>query len=277
MHIFPLANLMLLCSVGAAQSDTKSPTGVVEVDLLFPRNETYAPTGNLPIVFSIQNAQVASLIASKISLDLWDLNNSSRSLSGAVFDIDLKSDFSSNNDSTYYAYYPVIQSGLEAESTYMLRWTFFWTNCTEETRTRRGPETIESNSTSWGVWFTTKTGAKSMDVGSISGSCPEKNQALAFNVAATHKVAPGVDWTGGETCGEVASSIPDPIPCRTLVSPSAATSISASIKSRLCSSNTGGSYVDCSPKEENSGALKVSISSKVGLMVGFVTASQLWF
>lgn len=101
-----------------------------------------------------------------------------------------------------------------------------------------------------------------MDVKSISEGCAQ-DQGFAFNVTGTHKTPTGVEWTGGEACAAVASSIPVPNPCRTKVSPAAASSISASIVSQLCKGGT--SLVNC-PPEENS-APRAVVGSVVGLIV----------
>lgn len=51
---FTLALLHPLLSVGVVTAERKFPTDL-QVDLIFPRNETYAPTQLLPIVFGLNN------------------------------------------------------------------------------------------------------------------------------------------------------------------------------------------------------------------------------
>ncbi len=40
--------------------------GVLEVDMVFPRNETYAPTDSMPIIFAFQNAELARYLHHQI-------------------------------------------------------------------------------------------------------------------------------------------------------------------------------------------------------------------
>jgi hypothetical protein len=43
------------------------------VDLIFPRNDTYALTNNFPVVFAFQNAQRARYLNPSIQYLLWNL------------------------------------------------------------------------------------------------------------------------------------------------------------------------------------------------------------
>ena len=270
MHIISLAGLILLFGAAASQAVTEITSGVVEVDLLYPRNETYAPTEFMPIVFAFQNPELAPLIGPSISYTLRDINDMSRDIDRFLFGIDMRwTNFSSNNGSTYYEHLPATVPGLMAEGNYKFQWTFQWANCTVPDRNDglRGIRP-EGSASTWSVWFTIKDGAKSLlDVDSISEVCPSEDQGFAFNVTGTHEVAAGASWSGGDTCGELASSIPKPEPCRTKVSPSAASSISAAIVSSICNSVNDTSQVNCPPKDLESGAPKDPISGLMVLMV----------
>src|SRR5207244_4320386 len=50
--------------------------GVVEVDLIFPRNDTYAPLPGMPIVFAIQNPQLVASLYPSFDLLLYQLGDS---------------------------------------------------------------------------------------------------------------------------------------------------------------------------------------------------------
>lgn len=50
--------------------------GIVQVDLTFPRNETYASAEWLPFVFAYQNAKPGTCLNSQIHLDIWPYNDS---------------------------------------------------------------------------------------------------------------------------------------------------------------------------------------------------------
>jgi hypothetical protein len=93
-----LASLVLLLSTETVQASTGSLSGVIEVDLLFPHNETCAPTEYMPLVFAFQNPEMAPL-----------------------FGIDMRwTNFSSSNGSTYYRYLPVHVPGRMTEGSYEL-------------------------------------------------------------------------------------------------------------------------------------------------------------
>lgn len=270
MRISPWAGLVLLASTGTVQAVTDHSSGVIEVDLLFPRNETYAPTEIMPITFGFQNPELTPLLGPSISFTLRDMNNVSRPLKDP-FSFDLRwTNFSSSNGSTFYEYHPENQPELMMESTYMLTWSFNWWNCTEDTQSRRDSQNMHSNYSTSSVVFTTKSGAKDMDVRSIGDKCPEKGQAFAFNVTRTHQTSSGANWDGGDTCGEMASALPTPNPCRTKVSPAAASSISAGIARQRCEGNSPPA--DCPPKE--SGAQRTVFGSAVGLMIILGAFSQ---
>lgn len=52
--------LFLASLLGAVGAGAITFPATVEVDLVFPRNDTYTPAALIPIVFAIQNAQLAA-------------------------------------------------------------------------------------------------------------------------------------------------------------------------------------------------------------------------
>jgi hypothetical protein len=126
MFIVSLASLVLLLSTETVQASTGSLSGVVEVDLLFPRNETCAPTEYMPLVFAFQNPEMAPLFGPSVGYQLFDFSgdnryNDSRSWNRCLFGIDMRwTNFSSSNGSTYYRYLPVHVPGCMTEGSYEL-------------------------------------------------------------------------------------------------------------------------------------------------------------
>ncbi|KAF1835103.1 hypothetical protein BDW02DRAFT_579077 [Decorospora gaudefroyi] len=57
------AILFLAACAGAVNA----ALGVMEVDLVFPRNETYAPTEIFPLIFAFQNSELAPLLKPRLS------------------------------------------------------------------------------------------------------------------------------------------------------------------------------------------------------------------
>lgn len=66
-----------MISVGTAHAATRDISGVVEVDLLFPRNDTCAPAPHVPIVFAIQNTELAPLLNLWIGFEVYNMTNGS--------------------------------------------------------------------------------------------------------------------------------------------------------------------------------------------------------
>ncbi|KAA8649670.1 uncharacterized protein ATNIH1004_002341 [Aspergillus tanneri] len=58
----------LLVGVAVGLGAIVGASGVLEVDLVFPRNETYAPTDYFPVVFALQNAERARYLKSQLKL-----------------------------------------------------------------------------------------------------------------------------------------------------------------------------------------------------------------
>ncbi|KAF3805792.1 hypothetical protein GCG54_00005156 [Colletotrichum gloeosporioides] len=68
MHLLPSAKWFLAAFHAAVAVAANS--GIVEVDLVFPRNDTYAPTAWFPIVFAVRNSSLAQRISPAAILTL---------------------------------------------------------------------------------------------------------------------------------------------------------------------------------------------------------------
>lgn len=78
---------IILIAIGESAANTNS--NVFEVDTLFPRNETYTPQPLMPIVFGVQNPQLAKSLEVYMTWDLWEGNNYSSpgSINGGLIEI----------------------------------------------------------------------------------------------------------------------------------------------------------------------------------------------
>ncbi|MDM9186223.1 hypothetical protein QU781_28035, partial [Escherichia coli] len=89
--------LVATCPVASVAAEAK-PTGTAEVDLVFPRNDTYAPMPLMPVVFAVQNPPVAGKLYPEIlykvhpvgDLNATDYKSVKMNLPG--------------NDTTYFTY-----------------------------------------------------------------------------------------------------------------------------------------------------------------------------
>ncbi|KAL7924301.1 hypothetical protein ACQKWADRAFT_286390 [Trichoderma austrokoningii] len=87
---FAFAALMTsLMTAMSYKSASLTLPATFEVDLLFPRNETYAPSWLMPVVFAIQNPSLAVPLSASIQWNMWEGNNtrSPGSFGGASFDV----------------------------------------------------------------------------------------------------------------------------------------------------------------------------------------------
>ncbi|KAJ5320674.1 hypothetical protein N7508_000957 [Penicillium antarcticum] len=71
----PRASWLLAACMGKMINASK----ILEVDLVFPRNETYTPTEWFPVVFAFQNFESARYLNAEITYNLWGLNGGNNS------------------------------------------------------------------------------------------------------------------------------------------------------------------------------------------------------
>ncbi|KAK8131379.1 hypothetical protein PG984_007817 [Apiospora sp. TS-2023a] len=254
MHVFsPTTALLAACAMGGVRA--ASPTsGVIELDLAFPRNQTYAPAARLPIVFGYQNPELATALNARVSFVVWNLDDMRNSVVTSSFDLGQAANLSSRDPFLQYEYFP----GFEAEGRWLLTWTVGWDNCTKDSLelTNTGKR-ITHQTTTQSVRFATKDSAPEIDLAAATDNkdCPQE-MGLAFDVTATLKVpswAKG-DWSGGDQCAKVAESMPKPSPCRVQIDAAAASSMAASMTAKACAHKDVAppKGVECPPDEKSS-------------------------
>jgi hypothetical protein len=258
MHILSCSTWILVASTGVVSAAAGKTTGVVEVDLVFPRNETYAPTPVLPIVFGFQNSELAPFLGLQLSFTVWRWENLSDFPVTSSYDLRW-ANFSSNDPYFEYRHF----TKFDREGTWKLTWSVGWANCTEDSLAKLGNDRLELHSSTSSTVFTTKDSAQEIDLSAATKqeNCSE-DIGFAFNITDTHKVPTGTEWAGGDTCAAVAPSLPTPTPCQVRINSAAAASISASITDRRCKGVDPPS--DC-PSDE-SAAQKVLVGGVACLM-----------
>ncbi|KFZ06234.1 hypothetical protein V501_07602 [Pseudogymnoascus sp. VKM F-4519 (FW-2642)] len=225
----------LVACIGAIVNLNAAAASVLEVDLVFPRNETYAPTTWFPVVFAFQNAERARLLNPHISYTIrnWDdmLGND-----GASFSHDLRlANWSSHDPYFVYNYFHDV---FAKEGSWWLTWHVTWESCNEVPFSAGLSRDMIRNSSSWSVLFTTKNSAQEIDLVAVTNNktCPAE-LGVVINVTDTTMTVPfGVDWSGGDTCAVVASSTPTPTanPCQVKIDSVVVASMSASLAATLC-------------------------------------------
>lgn len=229
-------------TVDAAGSET---TGTMEVDLVFPRNETYAPTEWFPIVFAIQNSHLASVCIPFISVKIWrweDINDYPVNYSFQT----RWANFSTSDP--YFVYNDF--HGFNTEGVWKLLWEVAWQSCTPDPRAFWGKHSIMTNHSASGFLFTTKRSAQAVDLvaGTGGNNCSE-DAGVTFEIKDIVDVPTRVNWDGGDTCAVLSSSTPAPKPCRVKIDPAAASSIAASLTAKKCEALVPAT--GCPPEDES--------------------------
>lgn len=264
MRLLPPAAVLLAAFVGGATRAVASPaSGVTELDLAFPRNQTYAPAPRLPVVFAYQNPELATALNTHVSFTIWNWDNMSNTVVTSSFDAG-QANLSSGDPYLQYAYF----EGFNTEGHWFLKWTVSWSSCTEASLDSvSAKDRIAHNSTTWAVHFTTKDSAPEMDLTAATDhkDCPEE-LGLAFDVTDTLKVPAQVDWSGSDSCAVVAAVMPTPSPCQVTIDSAAASSMAASMTASVCRSKNAFPPVgvEC-PPDDKSSARQLAATGMVGV------------
>ncbi|KAK4097266.1 hypothetical protein N658DRAFT_500571 [Parathielavia hyrcaniae] len=104
--------------VGAAQA------GVLEIDVVFPRNESYAPRPWFPIVFAFQNAHLAPHLRPFIE---YSVRNTSDLTGGLAASRQL--DLTWTNWSSHEPYFVYSFENVVTEGHWQLFWVAHWLSC----------------------------------------------------------------------------------------------------------------------------------------------------
>jgi hypothetical protein len=200
-------------------------SGIVEFDLVFPRNDTYAPAEAMPIIFAFQNSKLADDLQSLLFWSVHqvvDSNNSSihGKGTGGVLENQPGSSFFNNGTSFYTT---VILDTVNIEGVWKFQWNVNVENCT-------GLQNDLDTGTYDGVFelppsliFTTKAGAPLPDLQAASGepSCATANQSVAFDVVGSMNLT--VPDTNGLPTSYTPCAIMTPLPSTVSINPCAPT------------------------------------------------------
>lgn len=213
-------------------------SGTVEVDLIFPRNETYGPTRYMPFIFAIQNPELAQYMNFEINYNVWNSNdtteeqNMRQNNTVASGNVSLPSgDFSSNDPyfvHDFSAYFNV-------EGQYAILWRLYGYWCKE------GAQNITLQLWTKATFFSISDSAQQTDLVAATGNetaClslsgrSTRGMGQAMNVIGIHN-APET-WNGGEKCVEMSGTNAVATPCRVKINEAAAVGIWASVNETMC-------------------------------------------
>lgn len=224
MHFLSQAFRLLVASLAVVHA-------AVHVDLAFPRNQTYAPSPTLPIIFAIQNPSFARALRLEININIWKMSNMNKTRKGEWIGIDHTGLFKGD---MHFAY--VAMGGLKAEGQYALQWDTRSKNCSG---TPPGEQALfyKSNMETRMMFFTITTdeSAPETDLAAATNNqdCHQE-PGVSFDVSGTMEVPEEHRWIMGERCAVMGPSKLTADPCRVQINASAASSIAASMKRQAC-------------------------------------------
>ncbi|KAA8646333.1 hypothetical protein EYZ11_013272 [Aspergillus tanneri] len=271
------AHLVALSLVVALGTADPTGLGFGEVDVVFPRNDTFELMPLMPIVFAVQNPAAIGQVYPTLEYMVSSLDTPSED---KIHWAQLPIRRLPANETTTTFLHDGLANRLNTENMWEFAWTMRWTNCsTSDNGTafdddhglddqdgfhRRTSSPYQS------FIFTTAKGGRQPNLTAISiGDDCGRTQALAFNVTQTLKVPTGpLRGDGVSSCALLASPAPTPRPCKVSVAPEAASSISSTLTHAECYAATPA--VSCPPKSD--GAAVHGPSAQVA----WWTASSAW-
>ncbi|PYH88502.1 hypothetical protein BO71DRAFT_403796 [Aspergillus ellipticus CBS 707.79] len=207
-HVPLLAWTALIANLMVARGDAgySGNIGIFEVDLIFPRNETYSPQALMPIVFALQNPTLAVTLGASISWNMWEGNN--QTSPGSILGGELELVMTDTPFVTRFFNTIDYPDGL---------WTFTWNlqlyNCSQDEDNPANSNLVSVNNPS--VFTVSPSGqAPNLTASTVPGTCGAI-EAYAFNVTLSE-----------DGCGYLGPT-PSTNPCAVTVNPSAASSIAA--------------------------------------------------
>lgn len=207
--------------------------GVLDIGLVFPRaNETYEPTDRFPILFAIQNPELARHMEPWLwfrilngSTGEWD------TISEGSFDL-TSANMTEQGEEPYLLW---AHRKIDGEGPVLLMWQPFWSEC-DATGADGKVWFAMNNSDTFMTAFEVRPGGRKADLVAATADAEEcPDQGLAINVTGT-----GEAWRGPESvlCAVLDFSSPTPAanPCRVKIDQAAVESKEAADLEDKCHS-----------------------------------------
>ncbi|KAK1826536.1 hypothetical protein QBC39DRAFT_364099 [Podospora conica] len=249
--------LLALATLPASSADT---AGIFEVDVVFPRNATYAPSDNFPVVLAFKNAALAKNLKielfSKVWNGTWVAPTSVGTPERWFFDLGLiVKETNVTGDGTFFRSYH-IDLNYEGQHGFELWWDYV--RCNDNIGpppgSSNGDMTLAGDPIIWNsssapveVWFTIQKDAPEVDL--IAATSDERAclaQPIAqpgFTVSLSGQTRPYPAFTpNGSTIRQNAGicevepvfSTTNRTPCQVSIDAAAAASMAAARHMRLC-------------------------------------------
>jgi len=247
---FCLRAVATLAAAGLQCCAAASDAGrALEIDLVFPRNGTYAPDHLLPIIFAVQNPQAAVGLLTEVTLTL----NHGGGFAGKEIKLDLKNVADDNLTAVGNApYFLVFEStALEGmEGHFGLIYDFLLLNCSSTELDPQGSGRPKRNITSFRnmTEFTLRSGAPAAVDGFFTSrdDCPIDVATLNVtgNLPYDNFARPG----SRTLCGVLTEPIPAPTPCAVQISSALAANLSARVTDSACARHDPSPSLGCAQR-----------------------------
>jgi len=218
MHLLSGALCTLAGSLVAVKAQQASD-GLLEVGIVFPRSETYAPRDHFPFVFALQNAELAKGLGSAIKIQTFIRNESASGSTFGHFHYDVDVNKANLTEGKPYFVYRHLNVDLPAGK-YELFADLFWDDGEKE-------GCGASSGSSISVDFTIKDDGPQVDLVKATATeegCDAERAGIVIEL--------------DPTCTPQASSSASPTstanPCRVQIESSVAESMAAELKEGLC-------------------------------------------
>lgn len=265
---------LIFVSNGAAEELQQDSTGILDFDLVFPRNEsTFVPSLMTPFVFFFRNPELIPILQPYAIYDIYNYSNTSQFIFDGRLDtrqINLSANHDPHFEVLYHRY-------LDLEGKWLMTLTTGVLNCVEDRyHYYNNSHYIDANYTKINITFTTKGPSGQVD---LAAETSDKNCSspvgLTIDVQNTIKVPEGDD-----RADEMVAEVCAVEPLVTLadkcvaVTPAAASSIAAEMTWRVCGSIPNRSEIpeswDCKPLNWKDDSIGVRIASGGTTLVAFL-------
>ncbi|KAF5664494.1 hypothetical protein FHETE_7085 [Fusarium heterosporum] len=247
---FFLFCISISSGVAKAQDDS---TGTLEIDLVFPRNDTYNPSPMMPIIFSYRNPKLIPILQPSVYYQIWDRNDMDKLVAGGQ--LSTQSLNLSTVDDPHFEHFSSKEFNREGE--WFLTFRVSWQNCFKDPdRSLHGGShgnTMQKNDTATHFIFTTKGASKQVDlVAATSDENCSSPAGVAIKISEKLRT-PEYEGYDQEFCAVATGTEADK--CAVTMNPSATSSVNAYMTSFACERTSNRTNVpegvDCSYLEES--------------------------
>ncbi|KAK2874928.1 hypothetical protein FQN49_001929 [Arthroderma sp. PD_2] len=252
---------------------------ILEADLVFPRNDTYAPIPYMPFVLAIQNFHTTKSFYRMLKYNFSTASDPEHPIvsDSISFHNYLYGSFD-RGDTKFISDFTTALNNTEGNWLFSWEWTI--SNCSKSTKYSDNPISkelnfVDTNFTSQRsqVYFNTKNGFQEADflAATQDGTCNDgTGSGLAFNITGNEdNVAGGQYYFDSPECPIISGTTQTPNPCEVKIDDETAADILFSIQSGACLQHNDTSV--CPPvrggKKENA-ARRAAQFSVGGLVLG---------